>query len=279
MNVLSLFDGISCGQIAISRSGLAFDNYFASETDRDCISVTQLNFPKTIQIGCIEKVNIDNLPRIDLLIGGSPCQGFSFAGNGLNFNDDRSSLFFSYFDIFVKLKKANPGIAFLFENVPMKNWQENSISRRLGVLPLKINSRIVSKQNRRRLYWTNIKFKKFDKSDDFIFGKQLYRLGHGFVSDEIRLFDKYPCLTAQNPGTKYRIVTDFNSAIECLKSGDTQRLRTDQAITRQATPEECEDFQTIPIGYTSMLNKTKRFSVIGNGWTVDVISMILKGIA
>ena len=152
MNVLSLFDGISCGQIALNRAGIKYDNYYASEIDKNAIKVTQLNFPRTIQLGDVTQVFGNVLPRIDLLFGGSPCQGFSFSGKQLNFNDPRSKLIFE----FVRLLKETGPKYFLLENVRMKQEYQNVISELLGVSPIKINSSLVSAQNRERLYWTNI---------------------------------------------------------------------------------------------------------------------------
>ena len=152
MNVLSLFDGISCGQLALNRAGVAYDNYYAAEIDKYAIKVTQKNFPNTNQLGDVTKVKASDLPKIDLLIGGSPCQGFSFAGKQLNFDDPRSKLFFE----FVRLLKELSPKYFLLENVVMKKESENVISELLGVKPVLINSSLVSAQNRKRLYWTNI---------------------------------------------------------------------------------------------------------------------------
>lgn len=152
MNVLSLFDGMSCGQIALKKLDIQVDNYFASEIDKYAIKVTMHNFPNTIQIGDVTKVKAENLPKIDLLIGGSPCQGFSFAGKGLNFEDPRSKLFFEFVRL---LKECNPEYFFL-ENVKMKKEYQDVISSYLGVEPILINSALVSAQNRKRLYWTNI---------------------------------------------------------------------------------------------------------------------------
>ena len=152
MNVLSLFDGISCGQIALERAGIKIESYFASEIDKYAIQVAQRNYPNTIQLGDVTKVKGNDLPRIDLLIGGSPCQGFSFAGKQLNFNDPRSKLFFE----FVRLLKETQPTYFLLENVKMKKEYQDIISEYLGVEPIEINSSLVSAQNRKRLYWTNI---------------------------------------------------------------------------------------------------------------------------
>ena len=152
MNVLSCFDGMSCGQIALNRAGIEYENYYASEIDKYAIKVTQANYPDTIQLGDITKVKVQDLPEIDLLIGGSPCQGFSFAGKQLNFDDPRSKLFFE----FVRLYKELQPKYFLLENVKMKKEYQDVISDLLGVEPIEINSALVSAQNRKRLYWTNI---------------------------------------------------------------------------------------------------------------------------
>lgn len=157
LNVLSLFDGMSCGQLALQRAGIEVENYFASEIDKHAIAITQKNFPNTKQVGDITKLTRYNFPdKIDLVIGGSPCQGFSMAGKQLNFDDPRSKLFFEYVRVLKDLRKVNPEIKFLLENVKMKKEYQDVISKTLGVEPIEINSNLVSAQNRRRLYWTNI---------------------------------------------------------------------------------------------------------------------------
>lgn len=152
LNVLSLFDGMSCGQIALERAGIKVNNYFAGEIDKHAIKVTQSNYPNTKQIGDVTKVKGADLPKIDLLIGGSPCQGFSFAGKQLNFDDPRSKLFFE----FVRLLKECKPKYFLLENVKMKKEYQDVITEHLGVEPIEINSNLLSAQNRKRIYWTNI---------------------------------------------------------------------------------------------------------------------------
>jgi len=152
MNVLSLFDGMSCGQIALKKLEIKVDKYFASEIDKYAIKVSSDNFPNTIHLGDVTKIKAENLPKIDLLIGGSPCQGFSIAGKQLNFNDPRSELFFEYVRLLKELKPK----WFLLENVVMKKEYQDVITKYLGVEPIKINSSLVSAQNRKRLYWTNI---------------------------------------------------------------------------------------------------------------------------
>jgi len=152
INVLSLFDGMSCGQIALDQLGIEVDRYYAAEIDKYAIKVALDNYPNTIQLGDVTKVTFFGLPPIDLLIGGSPCQGFSFAGKQLNFDDPRSKLFFE----FVRLKEEMCPRYFLLENVKMKKEYQDVISKYLGCEPIEINSSLVSAQNRRRLYWTNI---------------------------------------------------------------------------------------------------------------------------
>lgn len=174
-NCLSLFDGISCGQVALNRSGIQYDNYFASEIDKHAMKVTMKNFPKTIQLGSVVNVKAESLPKIDLLIGGSPCQSFSFAGKrkGMSTKDEQeiltleqylklksdgfefegqSYLFWEYMRLLKELKPKY----FLLENVYMEEKWERVLSFTIGVKPLRINSNLVSAQNRKRLYWTNI---------------------------------------------------------------------------------------------------------------------------
>lgn len=166
MDVLSLFDGISCGQIALGRCGIKYDNYFASETDKYAIEVAMKNYSNTIQIGDVRNVRYENgilytdngnfKTNIELLIGGSPCQGFSFSGKQLNFDDPRSKLFFEFVRILNEIKIFNPDVKFLLENVKMKKEYQDTISKYLGVEPILINSALLSAQNRIRLYWSNI---------------------------------------------------------------------------------------------------------------------------
>lgn len=159
LTVLSLFDGMSCGAIALREAGITVKQYFASEIDRQAIRQTQHNFPDTIQLGSVMDVKASELPPIDLLIGGSPCQGFSFAGKQLNFSDPRSKLFFEYVRILREIQAYNPDVKFLLENVRMLKECENVITEQMGLFPVMINSALVSAQNRVRMYWTNIRTK------------------------------------------------------------------------------------------------------------------------
>lgn len=158
LTVLSLFDGMSCGQIALRELGIEVDTYYASEIDKFCIAQTQLNFPDTIQLGDVRGIDAGRLPKIDLILAGSPCQGFSFAGKQLNFDDPRSHLFFEFHRIAAQATFYNPNVKWLLENVRMKYECEQVISTQLGGLqPTVINSALVSAQNRVRLYWSNIR--------------------------------------------------------------------------------------------------------------------------
>lgn len=183
MNVLSLFDGMSCGQIALNQLGITPDKYYASEIDKFAIGQTQLNFPNTIQLGNVIDVDVSKLDRIDLLIGGSPCQSFSFAGKragmstksneeiytlsrylelkkeGFEF-EGQSYLFWEYMRILNDIRKYNPDVKFLLENVEMGNKWERVLSEAIGVFGVHINSALVSAQNRKRIYWTNIRTKE-----------------------------------------------------------------------------------------------------------------------
>lgn len=165
--VLSLFDGMSCGQIAFKELGYELE-YYASELDKFAIQQTQFNFPNTTQLGDVTKWkdwDID-FSKIDYIIGGSPCQGFSFAGKQLNFSDTRSKLFFVFVDILNHIKNLNPNVIFLLENVNMKREYLRVISEYLGVYPVRINSNLVSAQNRDRWYWSNIKTKDVGLFDE-----------------------------------------------------------------------------------------------------------------
>lgn len=161
MKVLSLFDGMSCGQIALRELGVPIERYYASEIDKHAIAQTQLNFPETIQLGDVEKWRQWNIEweEIDLLLAGSPCQGFSLAGKMLGHDDPRSRLYWVFLDILHHVQKLNPKVRYLLENVRMRPADETRINESLGIRPVVINSALVSAQNRVRLYWSNIQTK------------------------------------------------------------------------------------------------------------------------
>ena len=156
INVLSLFDGISTGRLCLDKAKIKVDHYYSSEINPQAIKISEKNYPNIIRLGDVEKIDVHNLPYIDLVIGGSPCQGFSRAGMGLNFKDSRSKLFFEYMRILNEIKSYNPNVKFLLENVVMKKEWAKVITDNIGVAPVIINSKILSPQSRPRMYWTNI---------------------------------------------------------------------------------------------------------------------------
>ena len=427
MNVLSLFDGMSCGQIALKKLGIPVKNYFASEIDKFAIKVAKANFPDMIHLGDVKEVQCAEgyllctkrnfAHKIDLLIGGSPCQGFSFAGKQLNFDDPRSQLFFEY----IRLLKALKPKYFMLENVKMSKQSQQIITDYLGVEPIEINSNLVSAQNRRRLYWTNIPvdgvpedkgivladiLEEEPVDDHYTAGEHLlkgYKGGnqlnpkyksqantihpidgkvanlcagtHGYANGYVikksginvigtatdikgresirRVYGvdgKAPTLLATTGGNTQpkigvkgaRIVNrrldkdgkrkDYDRTIEpvarlelrkddkggCLTTvqkdsvlafpkmlqrargfnkgglkaldGKTPTISTsawehnnhltlDEGTTwRKLTPVECERLQTVPDGYTDHVSNTQRYKMLGNGWTVDVVKHLFKGL-
>jgi DNA (cytosine-5)-methyltransferase 3A len=180
-NVLSLFDGMSCGQIGLDKADVKYNKYYASEINKYAIQVTQKNYPDTIQLGTVTDIVKEQLPEIDLLIGGSPCQGFSFAGDQLNFDDPRSKLFFE----FVRLKNELNPKYFLLENVRMKQEYQDVITEYLGVSPVELNSREFVPHNRPRLYWTNIDLSNLQIQDKKIYLKDVLGLNVTNTEDKI----------------------------------------------------------------------------------------------
>lgn len=271
-NVLSLFDGMSCGQLALDALGIKVNNYFASEIDSYAIEIAKKNYPNTKHLGSVVDVKGSDLPRIDLLIGGSPCQSFSNAGDGSGL-DGKSKLFWE----FVRVLKETKPTYFLLENVKMKKEWEKIITDTLGVEPIAINSRLLTAQNRPRLYWTNIpnviqpidrgivlkdilqdqveeKFYLSDKAIDY-----MSRLRNGKPRWEYHtnpLDGKSACLTANMyKGVPYGVIKE---------------------LKRRLTPIECERLQSVPDNYTEGVSNTQRFKMLGNGWTIDVIAHILN---
>lgn len=271
-NVLSLFDGMSCGHLALDTLGIKVNNYFASEIDPYAMQIAKKNYPDTKHIGSVLDVRGSDLPRIDLLIGGSPCQSFSNAGDGSGL-DGKSKLFWE----FVRVLKETKPTYFLLENVKMKKEWEKIITDTLGVEPIAINSRLLTAQNRPRLYWTNIpnvvqpidrgivlkdilvdqvdeKFYLSDKAIDY-----MSRLRNGKPRWEYHtnpLDGKSACLTANMyKGVPYGVIKE---------------------LKRRLTPIECERLQSVPDNYTEGVSNTQRFKMLGNGWTIDVIAHILN---
>lgn len=274
MNVLSLFDGMSCGQIALNKLGIKYDDYFASEIDKYAIQVTQKNYPNTKQLGNVLDINYDDLPKIDLLFGGSPCQSFSRAGDGSGF-DGKSKLFWE----FVRVIKETKPTYFLLENVVMKKEWEQVITDALGVEPIEIVSSKLVPQARRRLYWTNIpnieqpkqvtyNVSNFIDGDGFPSSAKLLRTPRRVEMKKTKIFNT---LTA----VYYKGVDGAGRPCVSLKEGE---LREERKSHRMLTPNECEALQTVPKNYTDCVSNTQRYKMLGNGWTVDVIAHIFKNI-
>jgi site-specific DNA-cytosine methylase len=267
INVLSLFDGLSCGQIALNKVGIGYENYFASEIDKYAIQVTQKNYPNTIQLGSITELKGEILPKIDLLFGGSPCQSFSRAGDNTGF-DGSSKLFWEYVRV---LKEVNPRY-FLLENVIMKKEWEDVITEALGVKPIEIASSKFVPQARRRLYWTNIP--GVEQPEQVEYNVLDFIDGDGFPSScgVDRVFKRkniFNTLTA----TYWKGIRGSGRPAVSIDEGF---LDDDRSKHRMLTPTECEKLQTIPLNYTDCVSKTQRYKMIGNGWTVDVIAHIFS---
>jgi site-specific DNA-cytosine methylase len=275
INVLSLFDGMSCGQIALNRLGIKISKYYASEIDKAPIKVTQHNYPDTIQVGDVTKVKGDDLPQIDLLIGGSPCQGFSFAGKKLNFEDPRSILFFE----FVRLLDECKPTYFLLENVKMKKEWQDVISDLLGVQPMRINSSKFTAAKRDRLYWTNIPNISEPIDKEISFDDINSNIDEWIEPERI---EKIAAWKAQQKPLKNATFIGRKSKLPCLTARGYNQyhsgmiLITDGEKYRYLTNEEAEMAQGVPVGYTSICNDRERSHMLGNGWTVDVIAHIFS---
>ena len=308
ISVLSLFDGISCGMVALERAGIKVDTYYASEIDSNAIAISEKNHKNIIRLGDVTGWRAWNLPKIDLIIGGSPCQGFSRAGKCLNFHDPRSRLFFEYVDILNNIKEQNPEVLFLLENVKMKNEWKDIISDYLGVQPIEINSNLSSAQNRSRLYWTNIPGVQLPKDKNINLadilenpGEQEYIEHEGIkfetsiseasrnlvknVDGEIRISQTVKCgyIVAENgdgvnlsfPTSKSRrgrVIKKKSSTVDCA----CNICVINDGVIRRFTIRELERLQTLPDGYTEGFSKPIAQKAIGNGWTVDVISHIFS---
>ena len=313
MNVLSLFDGMSCGQLALKKLGVEVENYYASEIDKPAIKVTKHNFPDTKHLGDVThwplwdtETNLD-WSKIDLIIAGSPCQGFSFGGKQLAFNDPRSMLFFEFVKIVEHCKKYNPNVKFFLENVKMKKEHLDVITKFLRVEPVRICSSLMSAQKRVRYYWASWKFST--PKDKGILLKDIVHenldcdsLGEkisGYLvpfdnsfkvtGDKLR-FNKFGYFRKDSQAN--RVYFSHNKAV-CLcgdagggaaKMGqyvfgevlpDKQGL-SENAYIRKLTPIECERLQTVPEGYTAEATNNGRYKMLGNGWTVDIIAHIFK---
>lgn len=288
MNILSLFDGMSCGQLALTRAGIPITNYYASEIDKHAISVTQHNFPNTIQLGDVTKIKGSDLPQIDILIGGSPCTGFSMVGKKLNFDDPQSKLFFDYVRL---LKEVKPKYFFL-ENVRMAKKHQDVITEILGVEPVFINSAVVSAHNRPRLYWTNIPFQGLPEDKNISLKDILEHPGYENQIDpkispcirKILVEEKEHLLaaTGKNVYTKTKYFSNPGVGIEkasCMRTSAVSFnpvVRDQWGNIRLPSRIERERLQTVPDNYTEVVSYNQSARMLGNGWTVDVIAWFFK---
>mgnify|MGYP001297596079 FL=1 len=280
MNVLSLFDGMSCGQIALNRCGIKYDKYFASEIKKEAIQVTQYNYPNTIQLGDIKKLKASDLPKIDLVLAGSPCQDFSVANiqrKGLK--GEKSSLFYEFYRL---LKEIKPKY-WLLENVRMAAQEYQYISNLLKTYPSRINSSLVSAQMRDRLYWNNFG-EEYRDLFDFRYSnnpqpkdkKILFKdiIENGYVTAK----KAYCILTSEARPHK----SNKRRFIRWKITGFVNIIFTKENLSpfhnRFLSKIEMERLQTVPENYTKPLNRNQAASVLGDGWTIDVICHILQRI-
>lgn len=317
--VLSLFDGLSCGRIALDNLGIECE-YYSSEIDKYAIKVSHDNYPGIIRVGDVTKLSYKdgvltgengsyNVGTIDLLIGGSPCQSLSNLGDGTGL-EGKSSLFYHW----LRLKNEISPKHFLLENVSMKKEWQDKISELVQVQPVVINSRLVSAQNRKRLYWSNLQVEQpkdlgIELKDIVSYPvDQRYYLSPKakvYITSKDRLkkkltdlgTDKAICLPARYTALNGTFVcVDNNGKIDVQKAGtltaryakgvatfggDTYVYDTkdiEQELIRKFTPEECEKLQTVPVGYTKCVSDTQRYKMLGNGWTVKVIEHILSSL-
>lgn len=308
MNVLSLFDGISCGRVALEKAGFEIDTYYAAEIDKYAVQIAQKNYPDTIQLGDIRKVKTSDLKHIGLLIGGSPCQGFSKAGKQLNFEDPRSKLFFEYVRILRELKPKY----FLLENVRMKKEYQDIISGYLGVEPISINSDLVSAQHRERLYWTNIpgieqpedkgilledilENGQVDRDKSYCIDANYFKGTNAktyFCKSKRQIVWQIPeatkkgyvevsngdCIDLTFIKSKTRRGRIMTEKSNCLTASPYNYCKVTNDWFRMLTPVECERLQTLPNNYTEGISNTQRYKCLGNGWTVDVLSYIFSNL-
>ena len=297
LRVLSLFDGISCGMVALERAGIPVEKYYASEIDEYAMKISNKNYPEIIQLGDIEDINretIKELGHIDLIIGGSPCQGLSSSNVWLKDGEygvngtGKSRLFWQYVRILNLVREINPNVKFLLENVGSASVKDKKvINETLGCIGVAFNSQLLSAQNRNRVYWTNFDFEVPTER------KEIYMqdILEDSVSDKYYLTQKmYDCI--MSPATKgwqsgkmeinLKIARPLTATMHKMHRADTDNYISteykpaDKTNVRRLTPLECERLQTLPDNYTEGISDTNRYKCIGNGWTVDVIAYILS---
>lgn len=281
--VISLFDGISCGLQALKNLGYTNIIYFASEIDKYAQQVSESNHPEIVRLGDVSTVRIVNgklmsengewdVERIDLLLAGSPCQGFSYAGKQLNFNDPRSKLYFEFIRIKGEIENSQrSNLNFLLENVRMKSEYEDVVTHDLKTWPVKINSKAFVPHNRLRYYWSSLLpttvygEEDITKKGEAVDVRNILEIGsysgvwtwpRGWNKGGVNKVDVVPCITTSSWQHNFLVVDEYGNK-------------------RQFTPIEAERAQGLPDGYTSSISTNQRFKCLGNGWTVPVIEYIL----
>lgn len=277
IKVLSLFDGISCGMVALERAGIKVERYVAFEIDEYAIKVSEKNYPSIERRGDVTKADFTEFKGFDLVIGGSPCQDMSslrhLKDRKEGLNGKKSSLFVEYARA---IEEVEPRF-FLLENIiPTKEEDKNTITEYMGVKPVFINSADFSAQNRPRLYWTNIEIAEYQKSCEVVTD----------ILEEAAVFTKnYPnwLMTKWGDKTRLQILHSCHGKASCLtasmyKGQKPSYTKNEKEEIHKFTPMECERLQTLPDNYTDCVSNTQRYKTIGNGWTVDVIAHIFKGL-
>jgi DNA-cytosine methyltransferase len=316
--------------LALDRLGIKVDKYYASEIDKYAMQVSAANYPEIIQVGDVCDLKSEDFKDIDLILAGSPCQGFSFSGKGLAFDDPRSALFFE----FIRLLKEIKPKYFLLENVKMKKEYLQIISEQVsecypeisfGIEPLFINSSLLSAQSRQRYYWTNISNIKQPEERGIVLRDVLEDQPNNYtiMSDKFakrqqgrkclvdmskekaaslsameyvkngRQGDYLACDASGKPKVvcgayrgRYNEDGSISQRLELRKDQKTNTITTvqkdnvltkDEVYWRKLTPIECERLQTVPDNYTNHVSNTQRYKMLGNGWTIEVIAHILKG--
>lgn len=337
LNILSLFDGISCGRVALEHANIKINKYYASEINEYSIQIAKKNYPDTIEVGDVRKLDIEQIKdKIDLMIGGSPCQSFSFVGHmdGMSTTENgekreiltlkeyliakkKGFIFNGYSYLFweyVRLLKEVKPKYFLLENVNMTKHWENVITKALGIKPIRINSSLLSAQNRNRLYWTNLPINNYPKDQNILLQSVLTKEGkfdnvgelltvqkafpklqnkYGYIPKMFNAYniseitEKSPTLSLGSMVTSSCATTIFfkdrdgnynvkNNKIKINNIKYDTKLEDGKYILRKLTPRECESLQTLPDNYTEGVSDSQRYKMIGNGWTVNVIKWIFE---
>ena len=294
MNVLSLFDGLGCARIALENLGITVNNYFSSEIDPFCIKVLDSNFDDIIHLGDVKDIDLKKLPKIDLLIGGSPCQDLSNAFKGKGITGDRSSLF----NYFVSIKnQINPDY-FILENV--KNKWISHMNNEIGVEGQIINSNLFSSQSRPRCYWSNMLLNNNGiasnitikdiledgvEDDKYFFSKEInqymksIKVNNKKINDpkKINVITLLPKTLIKDNERQRRVYSIYGKCPTLLARSDTPKIYLNDRV-RKLTPLECERVQGIPDNYTNHVSNTQRYKMIGNGFSVPTISNFLKNL-